>query len=151
MLDSLSCSFTPISFLTNSSLKQLSEDRHVAPLGHSIMISNPTIFFLLLLKDACWVEMRQISVLVFGLTRHGAQTRSKNLLHSWRTHCTTEKAIHANTTKFRSIYISYLLKNFVCYRDNLFTMFRAVLYYILQHRSTSKITYELSALYIITF
>ena len=69
-------------------------------------------FFLLLLKDACWVEMRQISVLVFGLTWHGAQTRSKNLLHSWRTHCTTEKAIHANTTKFRSIYISCLLNKF---------------------------------------
>ena len=51
-----------IEFYSASSLKQQSVGRHVAPLGHIILIPSQPVF---LLNDACLVETNFI---VFGLT-----------------------------------------------------------------------------------
>jgi hypothetical protein len=44
-----------------SSLKQQSAGRHVAPLGHIILISNQSLLFLL--NAACLAEKQQIPIL----------------------------------------------------------------------------------------
>ena len=48
-------------FYSASSLKQQSAGRHVAPLGHIILISNQSLLFLL--NAACLAEKQQIPIL----------------------------------------------------------------------------------------
>jgi hypothetical protein len=54
---------TSLDFHSASSLKQQSADRHIAPLGHIILIpSQPVLFFLL--NAACLIAEKQHSLLV---------------------------------------------------------------------------------------
>ena len=55
-----------------SSLRQQSADRHVAPLGHIILIPSHQ-YLLFLLNAACLAEKQQIPIVVFGLTRPGLE------------------------------------------------------------------------------
>jgi predicted alpha/beta hydrolase len=50
-----------LDFYSASSLKQQSVDRHVAPLGHIILIASQTVL-LFLLNATCLCEMQQIPV-----------------------------------------------------------------------------------------
>jgi hypothetical protein len=50
-----------------SSLKQQSVDRHVAPLGHIILIPSQPVFALLLLNAACLAEMQQLAFISWVL------------------------------------------------------------------------------------
>jgi hypothetical protein len=59
-----------LGFYSANSFKQQSADRHVAPLGHIILIPNQPSC---LLHAACLAEKQQIPILVFGLTRSGHQ------------------------------------------------------------------------------
>ena len=64
---------TELDCYSASSLKQQSADRHVAPLGHVILIpSDQSLFFLF--NAACLPEKQQISIcIVFGMTRPGLE------------------------------------------------------------------------------
>jgi hypothetical protein len=65
-----------LDFYSASSLKQQSTGKHVAPLGHIILIPNQPVFDLLL-NSACLAEKQKITnFLVFGLTRTGSNPRS---------------------------------------------------------------------------
>jgi hypothetical protein len=57
-----------LNFHSASSLKQQSAGRHVAPLGHIILIPSEPVFALLL-NAACLAEKQQLPISVFGLTR----------------------------------------------------------------------------------
>jgi hypothetical protein len=52
-----------LDFYSVSSLKQQSSDRHVAPLGHIILIPNQPVFALELLNATCLAEKQQIPIL----------------------------------------------------------------------------------------
>ena len=59
-----------LDFYIASSLKQQSADRHVAPLGHIILIPSRPV----LLNAACLPEKQHISIcIVFGMTRQGLE------------------------------------------------------------------------------
>jgi hypothetical protein len=51
-----------LDFYSASSLKQQSAGRHVAPLGHIILIPSQPVFALFL-NDACLAEKQQIQIL----------------------------------------------------------------------------------------
>jgi len=51
-----------LDFYSASSLKQQSADRHVAPLGHIIMIPSQPVFFILF-NAVCLAEKQQILIL----------------------------------------------------------------------------------------
>jgi hypothetical protein len=52
-----------LDFYSASSPKQQSAGRHVAPLGHIILIPSQPIFALFLLNAACLAEKQQIQIL----------------------------------------------------------------------------------------
>jgi hypothetical protein len=70
-----------LDFYSASSLKQQSTDRHIAPLGHIILIPNQPVFALSL--SACLAEKQQITISVFGSTRSGLKplTRGEHANH----------------------------------------------------------------------
>ena len=57
-------------FYSASSLKQQSTGRHIAPLGHIILITNQPVFAL---SPVCLAEKQHIPILYSGLTRPGLE------------------------------------------------------------------------------
>ena len=86
-----------------SSLKQQSADRHVAPLGHIILIPSQSVF---LLTAACLAEKQDIPIIVFGLTRSGLEPTIYSTWGEHADHYTTDAVnVDDKTWTFRLLFI----------------------------------------------
>jgi hypothetical protein len=63
-----------------SSLKQQSEDRHVDPLGHIILIPSQPVFVLSLERCVLSGESTNTNLIVFGLTQSGSVLKDRHWL-----------------------------------------------------------------------
>jgi hypothetical protein len=68
-------------FYSASSLKQQPADRHVAPIGHIILIPSQQVFALSPLNTACLEEKQQIPIVWFALIGARIHNLPYHILH----------------------------------------------------------------------
>ena len=91
--------FAELDSYSVSSLKQPSADRHVAPLGHIILIPSQPVFAL---TPYCYVlsgEATHTNFIVFGLTRPRLETTTYRTRDEHANHYTTDAVFVTRVTR----------------------------------------------------
>ena len=98
-----------LDFNSAMSLKQQSEDRHVAPLGHMILIPSQSVFALTPWCCVLSEEATNTNFIVFGLIR-SSNPRSTTLDASTLTIIPSMRSLYYWRLHGKEIYISRILK-----------------------------------------